>query len=270
MTEHLADHELTALALEAEAGPTPRQRDHLGRCPQCRGELGQLQRVVRAAREVSTEDFLTPPPDRVWHSITSELGLGAPPPPASGAAPTPRPAETDTTAAAATGADTAAATQPVPDAHHSGRRTWLRRPALLLAAAGLVAGAALGSAVTARLLDDDAQQADTGPAGQLTPLAVPQAVGTVRVARGPQADGEVTVTVTGLPRTDGYYEVWLMDRSHKRLIAVGVLGPDGTATLPLPTRVDLTGYPLIDVSAQKDNGNPAHSGKSVVRGELPG
>ncbi|MFH9953713.1 anti-sigma factor [Streptomyces roseolus] len=42
------------------------------------------------------------------------------------------------------------------------------------------------------------------------------------------------ITVKGLPRTAGYFEVWLMDKTHTELVSMGVLGPDGRATLPVP------------------------------------
>jgi hypothetical protein len=257
MAEHLDADELTDLALEADARPSA-QRDHLDRCPRCRTELEQLRQVVRAARAVSTDDLLTAPPDRVWRSIAAEL----------------RPA-TSPAARTASGA-----TAPDPYGHHSRGHAWLRRPAgrerawprrtaLLLAAASLTVGAVLGSAVTWWRLDDDTPNADVSRAGRLAPLALPQAAGTVRLVRDAEAERQVMVTVKGLPPTDGYYEVWLMDRSRTRLIAMGVLGPDGSATLPLPEGIDLSGYTLIDVSAQENNGNPAHSGESVVRGRLP-
>ncbi|MFJ5774421.1 anti-sigma factor [Streptomyces sp. NPDC093094] len=248
MAPHLDADELTELALQAGSRPTPRQRVHLVRCRRCREELRQLHRVVRAARDVSTEDLLVAPPPRVWDAITAELERG-------------------TRSPARTGSNTDAS---VRHAHPSRGRPWQRRPAMLLAAAGLAAGAALGSAVTWWQLDDDVPPVYTSRDSRLAPLAVPQAVGTARLVRSSPAGREVTVTVAGLPRTDGYYEVWLMDRTHTRLIAVGVLGPDGRATLPLPAGVDLSGYPLIDVSAQENDGNPAHSGQSVVRGSLPG
>ncbi|MCL6731090.1 anti-sigma factor [Streptomyces neyagawaensis] len=294
MAKHLNADELTDLALGADTRPTPRQRDHLARCPRCREELDQLRRVVRAARGVSTDDFLTAPPDTVWHTIAAHLGGDTAPQ---------RPTETDATPTAQAGPGApdvhdAPDVRDVPGGRHGpgelggadgrpgpggrdvpgdggsgglGRgRAWPPRPALLIAAASLVVGALLGSAVTAWRLDDGPPAAEASAANRLAPLAVPHAAGTVRLVRGPEAEREVTVTVTGLPRTDGYYEVWLMDRTHTRLVAMGVLGPDGTATLPLPARIDLGRYPLIDVSAQEDDGNPAHSGTSVVRGTLPG
>ncbi|GAB2907769.1 anti-sigma factor [Streptomyces heilongjiangensis] len=281
MAQHLDADELTDLALAADARPTPRQRDHLARCPRCSEELGRLRRVVRAARDVSTDDFLTAPPDTVWHAIAAELDTDTDTPPQRPVGNDDGPTGVGRVGAADVpagpfvlhGSDGpgGAGNSGGSGGRRPGRsRAWLRRPALLAAAASLVVGALLGSAVTAWQLDKGPPEAEAGPPSRLAPLAVPRAAGTVRLVRGAEADREVTVTVTGLPRTDGYYEVWLMDRTHTRLVAMGVLGPDGTATLPLPTRIDLGRYPLIDVSAQEDNGNPAHSGRSVVRGALPG
>ncbi|SPE99675.1 anti-sigma factor [Streptomyces sp. MA5143a] len=267
MAQHLDADELTDLALGGGARPTPRQRDHLARCPRCREELDQLRRVVLAARDVSTDDFLTAPPDTVWHSIAAQLDPATAPQRPTGSDDTP-------TAPGGPGAPDVSDVPEVPGGGATdgpGRgRAWWRRPALLVAAASLAVGALLGGAVTAWRLDDGPPTAEAGSANRLAPLAVPRAAGTVRLVRGPEAGREVTVTVTGLPRPDGYYEVWLMDRTHTRLVALGVLGPDGTATLPLPARIDLGRYSLLDISAQEDNGDPAHSGTSVVRGALPG
>jgi hypothetical protein len=133
---------------------------------------------------------------------------------------------------------------------------------------GLTVGIVVGGAIGWRL-DDGPHRAAMSEVSRLAPLSVPEAVGTMRLVRGPGAGREVTLTVENLPRTEGYYEVWLMDRTRTRLIAMGVLGPEGSARLPLPEGIDLSGYPLVDVSAQENNGNPKHSGVSVVRGSLP-
>jgi anti-sigma-K factor RskA len=61
--------------------------------------------------------------------------------------------------------------------------------------------------------------------------------------------------------------VWLLDAAGKRLVSLGLL--DGsTATFAVPPQVDLADYPVVDVSLEPADGDPAHSGDSVVRGTL--
>ncbi|MFI6638993.1 anti-sigma factor [Streptomyces sp. NPDC050504] len=261
MADHLTPHQLVELALASDlpAALTPHQRDHLDACAPCREELAGLGDVVRAARAATSDDLLTEPPASVWQAIEAELRAAAPYGRGPDAAPADGPAHPDTTARRTAKSRT-----------RQGRRT------LLLAAAALVLGAALGS-LTARpqpgggpggTLGDGTGTA-TSAAVPLDPLAVPTAAGTARLVGGTAAPRGVAVAVTGLPATDGYYEVWLMDRTHEKLIAMGALGPRRTAALPLPEGVDLHTYPVLDVSEQPYDGNPAHSGRSVVRGELP-
>ncbi|MFI8233993.1 anti-sigma factor [Streptomyces sp. NPDC085900] len=77
---------------------------------------------------------------------------------------------------------------------------------------------------------------------------------------------QARVEALSVPTTSGYFEVWLMDRSHTKLVSMGVLDPDGKATLPVPKNIDLGEYSVVDVSVQPYNGKPDHSGKSIVRG----
>lgn len=39
-------------------------------------------------------------------------------------------------------------------------------------------------------------------------------------------------------------------------------------TFTLPAGLDVAAYPLVDVSVEPYDGNPLHSGDSVVRGQL--
>ncbi|WP_078954617.1 anti-sigma factor [Streptomyces sp. H021] len=244
--DHLGTDEFTDLALGTGAGPSLRRHDHVDRCLECSRELGRLLEVVRAARDVWTEDLLTAPPDGVWRSIASELRLGAHlRPPAGSGGPT-----------------------TVPDKRPSRDRAWARRSALILATTALAAATMFGALATARLTAGPPSVA--GPVSRLAPLGVPGAAGTVRLVRVSATDGEVEVTVARLPPTDGYYEVWLMNQSHSPLVQLGTLRADGTATLPIPPQIDLGAHPLVDVSVQASNGNPAHSGVSSVRGRLYG
>lgn len=102
----------------------------------------------------------------------------------------------------------------------------------------------------------------------LEPLAEYAATGnaTVEVVDGAEI---LAVDVSGLPTTDGYFEVWLLAPDASSMIALGTLGPDERAVLPLPAGVSLADYPVVDISAELYDGDPTHSTDSVVRGTLP-
>ena len=78
---------------------------------------------------------------------------------------------------------------------------------------------------------------------------------------------ELHLDLSGLPPRDGaFYEVWLLDLDHGRLLSLGPVRPDGTYTLPVGT--DVGEYPTVDVSVEPDDGDPGHSGTSVLRGPV--
>ena len=52
------------------------------------------------------------------------------------------------------------------------------------------------------------------------------------------------------------------------MVAVGVLGPGTTASLPLPATLDLRTYAIVDISQEKYDGDQTHSQTSVLRGTL--
>lgn len=66
---------------------------------------------------------------------------------------------------------------------------------------------------------------------------------------------------------DGYLEVWLIDPTVSKLVSLGPLRDDGV--YDLPAGVDPLAFPIVDVSAEPVDGNPAHSGDSLLRGQLP-
>jgi anti-sigma-K factor RskA len=67
-----------------------------------------------------------------------------------------------------------------------------------------------------------------------------------------------------------YYEIWLVDPevTDPRSLSAGSMG--GRVDFTVPEGVDPAKYPIIDVSLEPDDGNPAHSGtqNSVARGVL--
>jgi anti-sigma-K factor RskA len=69
--------------------------------------------------------------------------------------------------------------------------------------------------------------------------------------------------------TDGLREVWLLRADASGLVSLGLL--DGaTGRFSIPAGIDLAEFPVVDVSAEPADGNPGHSGDSIVRGTLSG
>ena len=95
----------------------------------------------------------------------------------------------------------------------------------------------------------------------------PDASGTAVVEEA--ADGSRVVRVElDVPEShDGYTEVWLISSDATRLISLGTV-EGSSGTFSIPAGVDLSIYDLVDVSAEPIDGDPTHSGDSIVRGQL--
>jgi Anti-sigma-K factor rskA/Putative zinc-finger len=105
--------------------------------------------------------------------------------------------------------------------------------------------------------------------GRTVPLAGVGAVaasGRASMA-GAGDDRQMTVAAEDLPplRAGQYYEVWLLDPDAGTVFPVGVLPPDGEGRFTLPASV-VGRYQVIDVSLEADDGDPAHSKRSLLRG----
>ena len=203
---------------------------------------------VTTARSVQPDDYPVTPPPSVWDGIVAELGLAT----GGGAE------------AGVAAGDSPVAGLPVPEARN-------RRRSVLLALAAGVVGLLIGIGATAVVTageDDLPVVAST----ELTVLADDSSGGDAEVLR--EGDGRVLEldVPTLTPDTKGFYEVWLLDEDAKRLVSIGLLDlSQGTkAHFAIPDDIDLATYPVVDVSVEPADGNPAHSGDSVVRGTLAG
>jgi hypothetical protein len=81
-------------------------------------------------------------------------------------------------------------------------------------------------------------------------------------------DGDLVLQVTtdGLDAGDGFLEVWVIDPDVTKLVSLGPARPDGT--YDLPPGLDPEEFPVVDVSVEPLDGDPTHSGDSVLRGVL--
>ncbi|WP_243074321.1 anti-sigma factor [Microbacterium sp. SS28] len=228
-----------------------------------------MSHAAVVARATMDETQLEAPPARVWARLADELGLAPDLDPVGIS--TQRRDETGTDAAspapstspAAAGPGSPAA--PAAAARARGRSgRWSRRGVWALAASvafllviggGVWAGIGLlgpTSIATAAL--------DAFPSH-------PDAVGEAVVEEARDGARTLTVSLDGDAASDEYREVWLIRSDGARLISLGVL-EGSSGSFPIPAGVDLSQYDLVDISFEPVDGDPAHSGDSIVRGQL--
>jgi hypothetical protein len=259
-SEHVSADDLALRALGEELPDVPEA--HLAACDDCRGELDQLRSVVATARAVEPEDYPSAPPASVWDGIVAELGLDR----SAGADVS---AMTDGSAAGSgpTGPE-GAGVVPLP-APRQDRQS--RRPAAwLLAGAAAVVGLVVGVGATLLATSGDDDELPVVASTELVVLADDSPGGDAEI-RGSGSTRVLELDVPGLdPDADGFYEVWLLDEDAQRLVSIGLLDPaQGTqATFPIPEDLDVAEFPVVDVSVEPADGDPAHSGDSIVRGTL--
>ncbi|WP_369822534.1 anti-sigma factor [Cellulomonas sp. KH9] len=278
---HVDDETLALLALGERVG-TPGDLDHVASCPQCADEVQALHGVADLARESGPEPHLVAPGPQVWDRVAAELGLGerahaaarggpvtgAPDAATSDPDDDPLPAARDDTFPPSPGGQVDGSSRGEPDGPSatvtplaSRRRA---RPAriAIAAAVGLVVG---GAGATAYLERPD--PSTVLASAVLEPLPGWSETGTAQVRTAPDGTRSLVVDLDEAPQGEGFLEVWLLRPDVSGLVSLGTL--DGTSgTFALPPGLDLAEYPVVDVSDEPLDGEPAHSGVSVVRGAL--
>lgn len=260
---HLDDESLSLFAM-GDAVPNAEQREHVLTCSRCEAELASLTRLVSIGRS-SRDVEIVQPPDSVWNRIHAELGLS------DELADVPRersavrqvvdvPSASDVSGGAEDTATTTGEQDAVVTPLHRSRppatRWWMVAAALVV---GIAAGI-LGSTLVSQ--PDDPQVLAEAV---LEPFPDWPASGSARVEEN--ADGSREVIVDLSAPTGGLREVWLIDPDTSGLVSLGLLS--GTSgTFAIPADLDLSRYSVVDVSDEPDDGDPAHSGNSIVRGPL--
>ena len=245
---HLDDETIALAAIGEDLDQAA--SDHLLGCDGCRTQVDALTLVVSTARSARGEESLLAPPPAIWARIAAETGVDP------GLLPTSiesRRGAADRDASGA-GAPTALS--------GSGRRAGLR-PGLLVAAsvASLLLG--IGGTLIWQAVDDDATVIASA---SLAPLPDKVGSGEAEVV-DTSAGRELELTLDTAAPADAFLQVWLLSPDASRMVPVGVLAGD-SGQWTLPPDVTLADYPVVDVSIEPYDGEAAHSGNSVVRGEL--
>ena len=144
------------------------------------------------------------------------------------------------------------------------RRRWAAFvPTAVAAAVALVVGVGAGFALAPEPEAPAATSLATWTLEPVEDAAVDEVGAVLR-----EEDGVRTVELAlgELPGGDGFHEVWLLDPATGALTSLGPVRPDGRYVVPDGT--DLRALTALDVSAEPLDGDPGHSGNSLLRGEV--
>ena len=197
----------------------------------------ELAALRDLGRHVGHPETLETPPAGLWDRIAAEAGLPS------------------------TAAETVPDATVLPDAtvtelpRRVPRSVWI-----LSAAAAVVVIAVIGAAMFRGANDGSIVATAT-----LDRLQGESAEGTAELH---DLDGamQLQLQASGLDAGDGFLEVWMIDPDVTQLVSLGPLRPDGT--YDLPEGMDAGAFPIVDVSFESFDGDPTHSGDSVLRGQL--
>jgi hypothetical protein len=221
--------------------------------------------LLELARTLTVADFhLDTPPPSLWAGIEALVAAGDPADRSSAAGT--RPAGTAPFTGTGAPDSSAPAEHRAPVVPLASRRPG-RLPFFLGAAAAVLA-AAVG--LFAYLQRDDAPGSQRVDEVALSNngLEPSGATSAGRATLVQLADGEyaLDVQVDNLPRVDGFLELWIIDTEVKGMYSLGPINKSGRYVLP--ENVDPTRFPIVDVSVEPTDGQPTHSGKSILRGKL--
>lgn len=239
---HIEFDELTLLALGEERREASA---HLAGCASCQEQLAELRAVVGKVRETGPVEPVPAEhmPAELWSRIAAEAGVE-------------------------TGVDDAEVT-PIQAA--TGRRTREddtsdRAFSRYLIGIAAAAGIGIGTIATTYF-------SDRGPAGELIASAELEALADdlpTASAEVIERDGRQFLVIETDQLADpqgGYLEVWLLNEDVSGLITLGPLDADRQEFV-IPSDLDLSEFPIVDISREHFDGDPTHSADSLWRGGL--
>lgn len=252
---HLDVERLTLIAIGDELNSE--ERAHLDVCDECALELAEFEHTVAIGRSTVSVGDLQAPPERVWENILTQVRSAALSEGGTAVASdhVDRPVQEDEPRT-----DDAAA-----PSVRTRRRRRSRASALMF---GLAASlASVLAIVGVWSLVRPASVVELASASLDAFPQHPGAEGSAVVVELADGTREVRVELDADAADDGFREVWLITADATALVSLGLLeGSEGTFVVP--EGIDITEYVLVDISQEPIDGDPNHSGDSIVRGEL--
>lgn len=225
---HIDSDTIALIALGASGAPV--DNEHIAQCPKCQSELDEFRSVVACARSITDADRPVTPPDSVWLGIETAITPSAAP------------------------------SQGIPAKRDRGAGWYALAASVGVVIGGLATFIAMQSPMSTQTPSVIAQ-------ASLEPLRDVEQPAQAVVQ---QVNGQdvLVVQASGLPPTDGYYEVWLLAPDAQSMVSVGMLDSSEGGTFTLPAGLDLNQFPVVDISLEHFDGDTSHSADSILRGKL--
>lgn len=228
----------------------------------------EFEDLKALARSIEPDDRVrhAPPPD-LWERIRAEAMGDEQPSPQLNVAPeldahTPAtPADPDVIDLADQRANRTTVGTPDIDLGNSSRFS----PRMLIAvAAALIAFVVVGSVAIAGLGGDPAPVY----AAEISNADLPEAFdGTASVTVEVDDDPQIEISFDAPVPTNEPVELWLLSADGTDIVSVGLVEA-GDTTWDWPEGLTPEDYPIVDLSIEPADGDPTHSGRSILRGEL--
>lgn len=228
----------------------PWSQTHLGQCGACAADVDGLRSVVAIAKADGAITVLERPDPAVWDAVAAELGLHIDQ--GEGGTETPAEPATNVRSLAAVG-----------DQRDRRRREVPTRWLAVAAGVGiLVGGGALWGWEALRAGDAGVVLAQA----ELEPLPGFSGAGEATILREEDGTRSLDVDLTGAT-PEGFRQVWLIAPDLQEMYSVGLLETEH-GRFAVPEDIDLTKYPIVDISDEPFDGDPTHSSVSMVRGTI--
>lgn len=229
---------------------------HVAGCAACTAQVESFRGTIDLAGLSDYGRDAPAPGEHVWAAISADLGFPRGPVVVDPPAPDPVVLAEPPATPAPPGLPTTAA------------RRWTRWVAPIAAA---VVGLALGAGAVI-LVQARGNSVTVDATAPLTPVQggpLPPSDGQLGTAElvTARSGQQVRVDAAGLPAAGSTaYEVWLFG-DDGRMVSLGTLA-DGSGSFTVPAGIDTAQYRTVDISDEPPDGNPAHSGISLVRGSF--
>jgi len=239
---HLDDDVLAGFAVGQPLDHT--SSEHLAQCADCRALVASFERLVSGLTDAGERVTLESPPESVWQGIRSEVL---------------------TYEADSRGGGSGMPAVALLSSKRRKVRAW---SAGWVAGAAATAGVVGGIGATLWVSGLTSSPAETTLASaSLADLSTEAAVGQAHVDVRDDGTRVLVVDTEYHQVNDASIEVWMIDSEVKGMISLGYLSSDH-GEFVIPAGFDYSAYPIVDISIEPNDGNPAHSGDSITRGVL--